>query len=148
MNFKLKAAGIFAGLFGLTLLTSAVSPENIPLEVGNRVPEFFISKSDGEPFLLSRMHGESLVLNFWSVKDAESRIQNIRLARNAERNGEKYIGLCTDSDRRLAEEVMRADGIDPEMQYFVAPQALQTLGCSASLGTVKIDPSGNIAEID
>lgn len=147
MNFKLKIAGIFAGLFGLTLLTSAISPKNTPLEVGNQAPEISISTAAGKSFLLSELRGERVVLNFWSVKDAESRIQNIRLASIAERNGEKFVGICTDSDRELALEVMRADGVDPEMQYF-ADASDCSMYLPQGVSTVKLDPYGILAAID
>ncbi|MDE6342610.1 MAG: hypothetical protein K2K93_09845, partial [Muribaculaceae bacterium] len=106
MNFKLKTAGLLAGLAGLTVLTSAISSKNVPLEVGNHVPEISICNAEGQSFLLSDLQGENVVVNFWSVKDAESRIRNIRLARDAERNGVKYVSLCTDEDHDLEVEVM------------------------------------------
>ncbi|MBD5278473.1 MAG: redoxin domain-containing protein [Bacteroides sp.] len=148
MNFKLKPAGFLGGAVLLMVLTSAVSTKNVPLEVGYQAPEISISKPDGERFLLSDLQGENVVVNFWSVSDAESRISNIRLARDAERNGAKYIGMCVDSDRRLAEEVMAADGVAPENQYFTDPQIHNKYLLDQGIRTVKIDPYGIVAAID
>ncbi len=148
MNFKLKTAGLLAGIAGLTVLTSAISSKNVPLEVGNHVPEISICNADGQSFLLSDLQGEDVVVNFWSVKDAESRIRNIRLARDAERNGVKYVSLCTDEDHDLALEVMSADGLQPQTQYFTDPRINEGDLMDQGISTVKIDPYGIVAEID
>lgn len=81
MNLNLKIAGIFAGLAGVVALTSAISTNNVPLEVGNQAPEIATVNVSGDMVRLSEMKGQEVILNFWSVKDAESRISNIRLAR-------------------------------------------------------------------
>lgn len=148
MNFRLKTAGVFAGIIGLTLLTSAVSTKNVPLEVGNQAPEVSISNTQGESVLLSEMKGDHVILNFWSVKDAESRIANIRLAKEAERTGAKYIGMCIDSDRQLAQEVMKADRLPMENLYFADRQVTDEYQLSKGTRTVKIDPYGIVAAID
>lgn len=148
MNFKLKTAGVLAGAVGLMILTSAVSTENVPLEVGNQAPEISITKADGECFQLSDLKGKDVVINFWSVSDAESRIKNIRLASDAERSGVEYIGMCTDTDRRLAEEVMAADGVKKETQCFVDTRIHDGYLLEKGVRTVKIDPYGIVAAID
>lgn len=148
MNFKLKTAGILAGITGLVLFTSAVSTKNVPLEVGNQAPEISLSHKDGGSILLSDLKGKEVILNFWSVKDAESRINNIRLARDAERAGAEYIGMCIDSDRQLAEEVMKADNVEQSHLYFVDRQVNDEYRLAKGTRTVKIDPYGIVAAID
>ncbi len=148
MNFKLKPAGIIVAAVGLTLLTSAVSTKNVPLEVGNQAPEISISHADGNSMLLSELKGKDVIVNFWSVKDAESRINNIRLAREAERTGAKYIGMCIDSDRELAEEVMKSDNGSLDELYFADRQVTDEYQLAKGTRTVKIDPYGIVAAID
>lgn len=148
MNFKLKSAGLLAGAVGLMVLTSAVSTKNVPLEVGNQAPEISISNSEGESVLLSEMKGENVIMNFWSVNDAESRISNVRLARDAERTGAKYVGICIDSDRQLAEEVMKADRVSTDQLYFADRQVTDEYQLAKGTRTVKIDPYGIVAAID
>ncbi len=148
MTFKLKSTGILVAAVGLTLLTSAVSTKNVPLEVGNQAPEISISHADGSSMLLSDLKGEDVIVNFWSVKDAESRISNIRLAREAERTGAKYIGMCIDSDRQLAQEVMNADNVSADHLYFADRQVTDEYQLSKGTRTVKIDPYGIVAAID
>lgn len=148
MNFKLKSAGFLVAAVGLTLLTSAVSTKNVPLEVGNQVPEISISKADGTSMMLSELKGENVIVNFWSVKDAESRISNIRLAREAERTGAKYVGMCIDSDRQLATEVMKADNGSADHLYFADRQVTDEYQLTKGTRTVKIDPYGIVAAID
>ncbi|MDE5997021.1 MAG: redoxin family protein [Muribaculaceae bacterium] len=148
MNLKLKSAGFLVAAIGLTLLTSAVSTKNVPLEVGNQAPEISISKADGTSMMLSELKGESVIVNFWSVKDAESRISNIRLAREAERTGAKYIGMCIDSDRQLAQEVMKVDNAGVDNLYFADRQVTDEYQLSKGTRTVKIDPYGVVAAID
>ena len=148
MNLKLKSAGFLVAAIGLTLLTSAVSTKNVPLEVGNQAPEISISKADGTSMMLSELKGESVIVNFWSVKDAESRISNIRLAREAERTGAKYIGMCIDSDRQLAQEVMKVDNAGVDNLYFADRQVTDEYQLSKGTRTVKIDPYGIVAAID
>lgn len=148
MNFKLKSAGVLAAMTGLVLLTSAVSTKNVPLEVGNQAPEISLARADGQSVLLSEMKGKEVILNFWSVKDAESRIANVRLARDAERTGAEYVGMCIDSDRQLAQEVMKADKIDNAQLYFADRQVNDEYQLSKGTRTVKIDPYGIVAAID
>ena len=97
---------------------------------------------------MSELKGENVVVNFWSVKDAESRIKNVRLAREAERNGHKYIGMCIDSDRQLAEEVMKSDRVSTDCLYFADKQVNDEYHIAGGVRTVKIDPYGIVAEID
>ena len=149
MNFKLKSAGVLAGgMIGMFVLTSAVSMKNIPLEVGNQAPEISITHRNGETLMLSDLQGGDVIVNFWSVKDAESRIANVRLAREAERSGAKYIGMCIDSDRQLAEEVMKADRVSTEYLYFADRQVTDEYQLANGTRTVKIDPYGTVAAID
>ena len=148
MNFKLKSAGVAAAVIGTLWLTSAVSTKNVPLEVGNHAPEISITCSNGESLLLSDLKGEEVIVNFWSVNDAESRISNVRLAREAERSGVRYIGMCIDSDRQLAEEVMKADRVSTDNLYFADRQVTDEYQLSKGTRTVKIDPYGIVAAID
>ena len=94
------------------------------------------------------MKGEDVIVNFWSVKDAESRISNIRLAKEAERSGAKYIAMCIDSDRQLAEEVMKSDMISTDYLYFADRQVTDEYQLASGTRTVKIDPYGIVAAID
>ncbi len=148
MNFKLKTAGVFLGLASMVVLTSAVSTKNVPLEVGNQAPEISISDKNGDSMLLSELQGKEVIVNFWSVKDAESRISNVRLSREAERTGAKYIGMCIDSDRELAEEVMKVDNVGVDNLYFADRQVTDEYQLSKGTRTVKIDPYGIVAAID
>lgn len=148
MSFKLKFTGVLVAVVGLTLLTSAVSTKNVPLEVGNQAPEISIFHADGSSMMLSELKGENVIVNFWSVKDAESRISNIRLAKEAELTGAKYIGMCIDSDRQLAREVMNADNVSADHLFFADSQVADEYQLSKGTRTVKIDPYGIVAAID
>ncbi|MDE7418668.1 MAG: redoxin domain-containing protein [Muribaculaceae bacterium] len=148
MNFKLKAAGVLVGIGSLVTLTSAVSTKNVPLEVGNQAPEISISNLNGNTMFLSELKGKDVIVNFWSVMDAESRINNVRLAKESERTGAKYIGMCIDSDRQLAEEVMKADDVSIDNLYFADRQVTDEYQLAKGTRTVKIDSYGIVAAID
>ncbi|MDE7408560.1 MAG: redoxin domain-containing protein [Muribaculaceae bacterium] len=148
MNFKLKSAGVLVAAVGTLWLTSAVSTKNVPLEVGNQAPEISITGSNGESLLLSSLKGDDVIVNFWSVKDAESRISNVRLSREAEKTGAKYIGMCIDSDRKLAAEVMKADKVSTDNLYFADRQVTDEYQLAKGTRTVKIDPYGIVAAIE
>lgn len=148
MNFKLKIAGVVAGFAGIVALTSAISTNNVPLEEGNQAPEITAVNANGDILRLSELKGTDVIVNFWSVKDAESRISNVRLAREAERNGAKYIGMCVDSDKELVQEVIKADLLSAEDQYFATGQISDEYLLDHGTRTVKIDPYGIVAEID
>lgn len=148
MNFKLKMAGVFAGLAATVALTSAISTENVPLEVGNQAPEISAVNADGNTFHLADLKGSDVIVNFWSVKDAESRISNVRLAREAESNGAYYVGICIDSDRDLAREVIKADKLLAENQVFANKQIKEEYLLDHGTRTVKIDPYGIVVKID
>lgn len=148
MNFKLKLAGVFAGLAGVVALTSAISTENVPLEVGNHAPEISAVNANGNTVRMSDFEGHDVILNFWSIKDAESRIRNVRLEREAERSGAKYMAMCVDSDQEIAREVMKADGLNAENQYFSDGQISDEYLLDQGIRTVKIDPYGIVAKIN
>lgn len=148
MNLKLKIAGVLAAVFGTLWLTSAVSTKNVPLEVGNQAPEISFTHSNGKTLLLSDLKGEDVIVNFWSVKDAESRIANVRLSREAEKSGAKYIGMCIDSDRQLAEEVMKTDRVSTKSLYFADRQVTDEYQLAKGTRSVKIDPYGIVAAIN
>lgn len=148
MNFKHIIAGLFSVMAGTLVLTSAVSTKNVPLEVGNQAPEISITDNNGKSVMLSDLKGGDVIVNFWSVKDAESRIANVRLSREAERSGAKYIGMCIDSDRQLAAEVMKSDRISTDYLYFADRQVTDEYQLASGTRTVKIDPYGIVAAID
>lgn len=141
-------AGVFAGLAGVVALTSAISTENVPLEVGNQAPEIAVVNADGNTVRLSDLKGDEVIVNFWSVKDAESRISNVRLAREAESRGANYVGICVDSDQDLAREVIKADRLLAENQFFANEQIRKEYQLDHGTRTVKIDPYGIVAKID
>lgn len=147
MNLKHITVGFFSVLAAI-LFTSAVSTKNVPLEVGNQAPEISFTGSDGQTVMLSDMKGDPIIVNFWSVKDAGSRIMNVRLAREAERSGAKYIGMCIDSDRQLAAEVMKADRVSTDNLYFADRQVTDEYQLASGTRSVKIDPYGIVAAID
>lgn len=148
MNFKLKTAGLAIGTAGMMMLTSAMSVSDVPLEVGNQAPELSVSDVDGNFLSLSELEGKDVILNFWSLSDAESRISNIRLSRDAERKGARFISLCVDSDTVLAEEVMRADNLPRKSRFFANKRAIDNYMLDEGVRTVKIDPYGIVAAID
>lgn len=148
MNFKLKMAGVIAGLAGVVALTSAISTENVPLEVGNQAPEISAVNADGNTVHLSDLKGEEVIVNFWSVNDAESRISNVRLAREAESRGANYVGICVDSDQDLAREVIKSDRLRAKNQFFANEQIKKEYQLDHGTRTVKIDPYGIVAKID
>lgn len=147
MNFKHITVGFFSVVVAI-LFTSAVSTKNVPLEVGNQAPEISFTGSNGRTVMLSDLKGSDIIVNFWSVKDAESRIENVRLAREAEKSGAKYIGMCIDSDRQLAEEVMKADRVSTDNLYFADRQVTDEYQLTSGTRFVKIDPYGIVAAID
>ncbi|MDE5849120.1 MAG: redoxin domain-containing protein [Muribaculaceae bacterium] len=148
MNLKHISTGLMLAALGTLWFTSAVSTKNVPLEVGNQAPEISITDNRGESHLLSELKGEDVIVNFWSVNDAESRIENVRLAREAEKSGAKYIGMCIDSDRQLAAEVMKADKISTDHLYFADRQVTDEYQLTKGTRTVKIDSYGIVAAID
>lgn len=64
MNFKLKTAGILAVASGIVMLTSAMSVDNVPLEVGNQAPELSLISTDGRSEQIAQLKGENVIVNF------------------------------------------------------------------------------------
>lgn len=147
MNLKLKAAGLIAGVVATVALTSAISLSDVPLEVGNKAPEFTLSQGNDQKLALADLKGKNTTIHFWSVMDAESRIENIRLASSAEKNGENYIGICVDKDVDLAKEVMEADNLPKQARYFANEQVKDEYLENAQTRTVKIDSYGTVAAL-
>lgn len=87
--------------------------------VGRDSADFKI-ENGRESFRLADAKGRDVTLHFWSASDPESRMANVRLAREAREHGHVYISICTDEDEGLARAILRADGVDPSGQFMAS----------------------------
>lgn len=124
------------------------------LETGKEAPSITLSSESRIPSLDDKLAGKYVVLNFWSASDADSRLANRQLSRLAESlpsSKIQFVGVCTDSDSSLSNEIMKNDGCSLRGIYLdrsdLTPAVTDDYQTSSGCRTFLIDPFGNLCSI-
>lgn len=133
--------------------SSAIPTGSHTLEIGKEAPAITITGKRNQDFI-SQLNGNYILLNFWSASDPESRINNRLLANLTSRTGNsgiKFVSVCTDADRHIAEEILKVDGINELTTTLfltdITPEVLEDFQVNSGLRSFLIDPYGNLAAI-
>lgn len=137
-------------VISLVFMSSSIMPGGREARVGEEAPDFKV-ENPYESFRLSEATGKKVTVNFWSVHDPESRMRNARLARLHRDAHRDYVGICVDSDRQLALEVIRQDGLEPERQFMLADvkkgNPARDYETSTGLRTFTVNSYGNLEAV-
>ena len=142
-------------MIAAAFLTSAMTVDN-SLEVGKNAPK--IETIDGTNvvndanFSKKTNFGKTTVVNFWNPKKPSSRIANKTLSRKYSENNEnvQFISICTDADDKLMNEVMKIDGVNPDINFSfsqISPRVFKDYDVENSPRTFVISPEGKILEM-
>ena len=92
------------------------------------------------------------VVSFWSPKKPASRIANRKLSELYGQNNPnvEFISICTDKDDSLMSEVMKKDGVNPDMSFTfsqVSSRVFKDYGVEETPKAFEITSEGKISKI-
>lgn len=123
------------------------------LREGDEAPLLILS-TESNASDIKNLKGKYVLINFWSVKDPESRIANRRLANLVATLPEsqiEFVSICTDEDRTLQREIMLTDGIKDSTFAFsasdFAQEVLEDYQVNRGYRSFLLDPFGNLKKI-
>lgn len=136
------------------LLTAAAPVERARATKGSEAPAVEISGESGE-VSLAGLRGKYVIVNFWNSADPQSRIDNALYDRafSCKNSPEVVcISICTDSDREVFAQILKADALQSEHQYFHEDSRLSDLMAEYSpVGTsvaYLIGPDGRVEALN
>lgn len=146
----MKLFALVFSFFSVLVLSSSMSLTRTAATIGSEAPDFTIFNKE-TTVRQADLKGGYVTVNFWSVADAVSRERNARLSRQSKEEGKEYIGICIDSDRELAAEIIAQDGLESASQYMISDirkgDPVKYYEVESGLRAFEIDPYGNIQNI-
>lgn len=134
----------------LLFLSSVAGNQQAGAAVGDEAPYLEV-KNDVKRMSLSAERGKYVVLNFWSAKDAQSRIDNALFDRALASDSRKdvaYISVCMDEDTDLWRQILKIDGLDLNCQFEVndsrLPGIAEDFSLQSDCRSYVIAPDGKI----
>lgn len=104
----------------ILLFSSAFNPVKKGLKEGEQAPQLNVQNAV-DSVSLESLKGHYVLLNFWAGYDAPSRMENIRYAREIDKNELENISLVSvsfDTNRKVFEETIKRDGLDAATQFY------------------------------
>lgn len=115
----MKSWSIILTIAFLLFLTSSHSTEPTEARIGEYAPLFSI-KNETSNLNLQEMRGKYVLLSFWSLTDAQSRIENTKyssFSKSIDNSKLELISINIDSDRTLWKQIIEIDNLDAKSQY-------------------------------
>jgi len=147
-----KSLWIFALITVFLLTTSGFNDSKPAVTVGSEAPEMELTNEYGT-VRLSSLKGKYVVVSFWTSGDAGSRaLANAcdKITRGVDPEGNKvsFLAVNLDNDTELFRQIVSADNLSEQAQYHAdrakASEIRNAYGLSGMLGTIVIDPQGQI----
>lgn len=143
--------------FVVMLLTmSAFVDVRRSARIGSEAPTFIVERADSS-LSLDGLRGKKVVLSFWSAADAQSRLDQNRLAaaiRNAGEDSETaVVSVNLDRSEKLMKGIAAMDNLDNDSQFNVGDATAESAIREAfemadGLRTFIIDERGIIVKVD
>ena len=150
----MKKFSLIIAAIAIALITSSsFSNRNAALEIGKQMPLTNVQGAD-DAMNLSTLHGQWVILSFWSAADAASRIAASQTYRNAEAlNADiNFVSVNLDRSEALMNEIAQIDGIGGTLLHITdtdaAMQLRRKFSMNSGLRTLLIDPEGRLAAVD
>lgn len=141
-------------VFSLGLLfttTSGFKNDNAGVTVGEAAPLAQIAHVIDNDIVLPS-DGKSLVLNFWSATDGESRARAKRYAMQAENENVRVVNVNLSDNVNLYNAIVATDGLDAATSVRVdtiGADALRRLvGLGDSYGAVMVSDAGVVSAVN
>lgn len=148
----MKTKSIIFSFVIAAFLSSSIPSGSHSLEIGAEAPQITLSTSSADS--VGQTNGKEIIVNFWSASDAMSRLANrrISMAASSDKSSDKeYISICIDSDKTLAKEIARIDGISDDVKSLfsddVTSDVLSDYQTDKGCRTFVIDRYGNLKAI-
>lgn len=143
--------------FAMMLLTmSAFVDVRRSARIGSEAPALVVERADSS-LSLDGLRGKKVVLSFWSAADAQSRLDQTRLAAAIRQFGldseTVVVSVNLDRSQKLMNEVVALDNLDSNSQFHVdnatAESAIrEVFEMADGLRTFIIDENGVIVTVD
>lgn len=151
MKMNLQKTMVLAVLFvGALLCSVGYGESRYSTGIGRDAPPLALVL-DGDTTSLGAFRGKFVALTLWSATNAVSRRDvNLYTAWERRHPGAPFeaIGVNLDDSESLYRQIVRSDGLDPDMQYrpdvAEAHRIQNDLGMSGRLGSLLIGPDGRI----
>ncbi|MDE6578179.1 MAG: peroxiredoxin family protein [Muribaculaceae bacterium] len=147
----MKTKYFFISLVFAAFLSSSIPAGNHSLEIGKEAPALSLSNKSKS---LADAEGKYVIVNFWSADDPDSRMANMKLSKFADslpQSKVKFIGICTDADSSLSNEIMKADGIPFSAISLdasdITSQTAEDFQIATGNRSFLIDPFGNLVSV-
>ena len=126
-------------------------------QIGKEAPTLVVERPDSAASLQG-LRGKRVILSFWSAADAQSRLDQSRIAALARKAGSRHKGvevLSVNFDRseRLMKEIVKKDRLDESSQFHVgnvdqAEAIRSAFQLQGGLRTFILDAEGRIITAD
>lgn len=150
----MKSFSIVLAAAILVFLSSAGHTERAEAALGKEAPGLEISNAEGKISVASQ-RGKYVIVNFWSSDDPASRIANALYDREFSKPGSSAvncISVCTDTDRKMFDDIVRTDALQPAHQYFHEDSRLGSVIADYSRTGVNmaylISPEGRVVAVN
>lgn len=148
---------LFIVSFAMMLLTmSAFVDVRRSARIGSEAPTLVVERADSS-LSLDELRGKKVVLSFWSAADAQSRLDQNRIAAAIRQTGHDsetvVVSVNLDRSKKLMNEVVALDNLDSDSQFHVddatAESAIrEVFEMADGLRTFIINERGEIETVD
>lgn len=145
-----KAIPVFVVLFAFLLSVSARTERVFKAADGYKAPALHVANAT-DSISLEELRGSYVLVNFWSVADAESRVaagEYDALAKSMAGKQFRVLSVNTDDNERLFREIVRRDGLNDKTQYRATGTQASKLnseyGLDGGAHSYLINPEGRI----
>ncbi len=117
--------------------------------VGRAAPDFTLSQLDGEPFTLSRLRGQVVVVNFWASWCAECHTEQPALNQTWQRfqdSGVVVVGVNFEDTTGDASDYVRTAGVSYPVVEDSDSRTALAYGLRGIPETFVVDRTGRIAD--
>lgn len=115
-----KTRSVIGTLALVLLFSSAFNPAvETGLKTGRQAPGLQW-QDNGNQVELSALRGQYVLLNFWAGYDAASRMRNVRLSREADKEGYenlRFVSISFDTNSKVFEEIVKRDRLNTATQF-------------------------------
>lgn len=153
--FGMKSWWVASATALLLFLTSSYPIGSHDSVLGKQAPEFGFTGKGGFKVETPALRGKVLVVSFWRLSDAQSRIDNILYQKAVAAKGSdklRFISVNLDEDSELAEQVACADGIAKESMFNIKDAVLgnveEDYALQQGCRTYVIDANGVVAAVN
>lgn len=148
------------GFFALLLASSGFTQRSAAPAVGYMAPALLVDndKTD-ESVSLTALRGSYVLLTFWNSTQANSRLAMNRYQHWVDSRQTTYddkevaiVGVNLDSDKRMFEELVKRDHLDPSNQFNISGEkaslVIENYQLEDQAKSFLIDPDGRIVAIN